>query len=265
MVSSSSVLLFCTAAVTGMYAFSYPLYGTAYDIDSASNYRIGLPLQPDDACNVSSEANMSLRLAWVSGIVSLVITILIVIYNITPKKSTNWPVQIIWMTSVLSFLCQLLVFSIITARISTWFLSCTNPSKIEGACPTTRYKELKSDITDIEQCNFHPITLTLFNSENDLFLDCLNEQSFSNYNREFARYDVPAYYTAAALCLRNETATLGADLSWCYFWGCSTCTPETYYMNAKWFGLDIALLILIVANYIVIMGEFYVIQDVKVN
>ena len=58
MVSASSVLLFCTAAVTGMYAFSYPLHGTAYDIDSASNYRIGLPLQPDDACNVSSEANM---------------------------------------------------------------------------------------------------------------------------------------------------------------------------------------------------------------
>lgn len=265
MASASSILLFCMTAVTGMYAFSFPLYGTPYDIDSASNYRIGLPLDPTDTCNVSSEANMSLRLAWVSGIVSLVITTLLVVYTITPKKATNWSVNIVWMTTVLSFFSQLLVFSIITARISTWFLSCTNPSKIEGSCPTTRYKELKSDITDIEQCYFHPVTLTLFNSENDLFLDCLNEQSFSNYNNEFARYDVPAYYTAAALCTRNETATLGNDLSWCYFWGCSRCTPDTYYLNAKWFGLDIALLILIVASYIVIMGDYYVVKGVKVK
>lgn len=262
MASSTSILLFLLSGVTAMYAFSYPLYDTAYDIDSGTNYRIGLPVE--GTCDISSEANMSLRLAWVSGAVSLIITILLIVYNLTDKDSVGWSINIVWMTTILSFLCQLLVFSIITARISVWFLSCQNPSKIEGSCPSTRYEALKGKITDLEQCNFHPTTLTLYNSENDLFLDCLNEQSFSNYNQEFARYDVPAYYTASALCVRNESSTLGADLSWCYYWGCSSkCSSETYYMNAKWFGLDIALLILIMATYIVILGEFYVEKGVK--
>ena len=43
----------------------------------------------------------------------------------------------------------------------------------------------------------------------------------------------------------------------------SKCSSETYYMNAKWFGLDIALLILIMATYIVILGEFYVVKGAK--
>lgn len=262
---ASSVLLFCCAAVTGIYASCYPWYGAAYDMNSVSSYRIGLPVEAGDKCNVSSDVNMSLRLGYASGAISLVITVLMSVYSITPKNTKGWSVNIVWITSIIALLCQLLVFSIIVARISVWFLSCTNASKIGSSCPATRYKALRGEITDVEQCYFHPVTLTLY-SETDMFLDCLNEIEFQNYNSAFGRYDLPAYYTASALCVRNETATLGLDISWCYNWGCSKeCNHDMYLLNSKLFILDIALLVLILASYIVVMSEFYIVRGVKQN
>ena len=261
---ASSAILFCMVAVTGCYIFSFPYYGTAFDINTATSSRLGLPLSDDHKCNVKSDSNTSLLMAYASGSISLLITILLTVFALTPRNTEGWSVNIVWITSTITLIFQLLVFTIIVARISVWFLSCTNPSKIEASCPTTRYKELRGPITDVEQCNFHPVTLTLFQSENDLFLDCLNEIEFTNYNAAFGRYDVPAYYTSMALCLRNETGQLGLDLSWCYYYGCSrTCNNDMYMLNAKWFALDIALLVLILVAYIIVMSEFYVQKGIK--
>ena len=256
-------LLSISVAITGMYIASYPFSGEIYDIDSASNIRIGLPLNVTDECNISSEVNMSLRLAYVSGIVSLVLTSLLIVYNLTNKNSAQWPVIIVWVTTAISFISQILMFIIITSRVSVWFLSCQNPSKISGACPTTRFEQLKSKITDVEMCYFNPQTLTLRNSESDLFIDCLNAETYSTYANAFSRYDISAYYSARSICKRGETS-LAADLSWCYYWGCSrVCNSDAYYINLKWFILDGALLLFILVTYIIIMGEFYISTDEK--
>ena len=261
----STYLLIVSVIISGMYLVTLPFSGEIYDIDSLSNHRLGIPLEDDDVCNVSSEANMSLRLAYVNGINSLVLTGLLIIYNITAKNSNEaWPVIIVWITSAISFFAQILCFIILSIRVSVFYLSCSNPAKLNGACPTTRYKHLRSDITDQEMCNFNPITLTLKNSESDVFIDCLNSETFSTYNQGFARYDISTYYTAASLCLRNETQTISNDLSWCFYWGCSAeCTKDTYYLNIKWFLLDILLLVIILVSYIIIMSEFYVVKGFK--
>ena len=257
-VTAPVYLLIASLALTFMYAITLPFSGELYDIDSKSNSRIGLPFPEIDACNVSSEANMSLRLAYVSGVVSLVLSALLVVYNITPKKGQAWPVVIVWMTSIISFVCQIIVFIVITTRVSVWFLSCTNPSKINGACPTTRYEQLRGPITDKEMCYFNPQTLSLKNDDSDLFVDCLNTQAFKDYDQSFSRFDISSYYTAAALCKRNETS-ISNDLSWCYYWGCSKiCNPDSYYLNYKWFILDSTLLGLVLISYIVVLGEFYI-------
>lgn len=260
-VTAPVYLLMISGAITAIYIFSLPLSGEMYDIDNVQNIRIGLPVEESNECFISSEANMSLRLALVSGVVSLIVTILLIVYNLTQKNSQAWPVVIVWMTSIISFVCQLIVFVVIATRISVWFLSCNNPSKINGACPTTRYEHLRSAITEIEMCYFNPTTLTLKNDESNLFLDCLDTETFNNYHNSFARYDVGAYYSASSLCLRNET-NLGNDLSWCFYWGCSkACTPDTYYLNIKWFISDCILLVVILVTYIVVLGEFYIEVD----
>jgi hypothetical protein len=247
-----------------MYLASLPFSGNIYDIDSTSNYRIGLPLPNNDACNVSSEANMSLRLAYVSGVIAFVTSALLVVYNITDKRAENWPVVIVWATSAISFVSQILLFIIITTRVAVFFVSCSNASKINGACPATRYEAMRSKITDKEMCHFHPNTLTLREGGSDLFLDCLNTETFSSYVQEFARYDISNYYSAASLCKRNESSTLSNDLSWCHYWGChAVCNEETYYLNLKWFILDNVLLVFVLVCYIVVMGEFYIQSGMK--
>lgn len=262
-VTAPVYLLIASYSITFMYLVSLPLSGEIFDIDSISNLRIGLPLDETHECNVSSEINMSLRLAYASGVVSIVLSALLTLYNITPKQGQAWSVTIVWMTSLLAFICQIIVFIIITSRISVWFLSCNNPSKIAGACPTTRYEKLKGPITDKEMCNFNPLTLTLKNDESDLFVDCLNTETFKDYTNSFARYDISSYYTASALCLRNETS-IGNDLSFCFYWGCSKlCSPDTYYLNLKWFTLDCVLLVAILVAYIVILAEFYIEKGYK--
>lgn len=262
-VTAPVYLLSISIFITGMYIASYPFSGDIYDIDSLSNIRIGLPLNVTDECSISSEANMSLRLAYVSGVVSLVLTSLLIIYNITNKNSTDWPVIIVWVTTAISFIAQILMFILITSRVSVWFLSCSNPSKISGACPTTRFEQLKSKITDVEMCYFNPETLTLRNSESDLFIDCLNSETYSTYANAFSRYDISSYYTAKSICKRQETS-LGNDLSWCFYWGCSpVCNNSAYIINLKWFILDCALLLFIIVTYIIIMSEFYISTDEK--
>ena len=262
---NAPVYLLCTSlGILGMYVANLPFRGDMYDIDSLSNYRLGLPLQKDNKCNVLSEANMSLRLAYISGVTSIVISALLIVYNLTNKNSETWPVIIVWCTSAIAFVGQILLFIIITTRVSVFFLSCSNPGKISGACPTTRFEAAREPITDKEMCHFNPVTLVLRESESDLFLDCQNSATFQNYNNEFARYDISSYYSAAALCSLNQTQTIGNDLSWCHYWGChATCNEGSYYWNMKMFILDNALLALILISYIVVMGEFYIEAGLK--
>ena len=66
-VNAPVYLLCISLAILGMYVANLPFRGDIYDIDSLSNYRLGFPLEADNKCNVLSEANMSLRLAYIRG------------------------------------------------------------------------------------------------------------------------------------------------------------------------------------------------------
>ena len=81
-----AVSLVCLAAVCACYLASYPWQGALYDINSVSNYRI--PLPASGACDVKSNANMSLQLAYVSGACALSMTLFMVVYNIAPRGTS---------------------------------------------------------------------------------------------------------------------------------------------------------------------------------
>ncbi|MAU13960.1 MAG: hypothetical protein CMH46_00285 [Muricauda sp.] len=257
----ASLLLFL--GISSCYIISYPWDGELYDIDSVVNFRIPLPASGD--CNLRSNANMSLQLAYVTGLISIAICLLMVVYNIAPRgQDINWPMSTLWLMSIFIFLAQLTVFVCISARVSVWFLSCSNPSKTSGSCPTTNFNLLVQPIRDKEMCHFAAEDLTLYNYNNDLFVSCQDSTTLLDYNRKFARWDVAAYYTAAALCVRNESSVLGQDLSWCYYWGCSrACSPEAYRMNWRFFSLDIIQLLGILFAYTFIMADFYVLKNIK--
>ena len=123
-----AVSLVCLAAVCACYLASYPWQGALYDINSVSNYRI--PLPASGACDLKSNANMSLQLAYVSGACALSMTLFMIVYNIAPRgTSITWPASTLWLVSILIFVLQLVLFVCITTRVSVWFLSCRNPSK----------------------------------------------------------------------------------------------------------------------------------------
>ena len=118
-------------SITSCYIISYPWEGELYDIDSISNYRI--PLPASGACNLASNGNMSLQLAYATGFISLSMTLLLLVYNIAPRGSQiSWPMSTLWLMSIFIFATQLIVFVCISARVSVWFLSCSNPSKTSG-------------------------------------------------------------------------------------------------------------------------------------
>lgn len=258
-----AISLFCFSSITCCYLVSYPWQGELYDINSVTNYRIPLPAPAP--CNLKSSANMSLQLAYVSGACCLATTLFLIVYALAPRgESVTWPSSTLWLSSVLIFVVQLTIFLCISARVSVWFLSCSNPSKTSGSCPTTNFNALVQPIRDQEMCYFSANDLTLYNKNNDLFVSCQDAPALKNYNNKFARWDVPAYYTAASLCQRNESSTLGQDLSWCYYWGCSrVCSPEAYRMNWRFFALDILQLLFVLFAYTFIMADFYVVKDVK--
>ena len=257
---ASLVFFLC---ITSCYIISYPWEGELYDIDSIGNYRIPLPAA--GACALTSNGNMSLQLAYTTGLISLSMTLLLIVYNIAPRGShISWPMSTLWIMSIFIFLTQLTVFVCVSARVSVWFLSCSNPSKTSGSCPTTNFNSLVQPIMDKEMCHFAAEDLTLYNQNNDLFISCQESTTLSNYNNKFARWDVAAYYTASALCTRNESSVLGQDLSWCYYWGCSrTCSPEAYRMNWRFFALDVIQLVSILFAYTFIMGDFYILKNIK--
>ncbi len=257
------VSLISFASITACYLASYPWQGALYDINSVTNYRI--PLPASGACNLKSNANMSLQLAYVSGASALALTLFMVVYNIAPRGTNiTWPASTLWLVSILIFLLQLVLFICITARVSVWFLSCQNPSKTTGSCPTTNFNLLVTTIKDKEMCYFSGNDLTLFNQNNDLFFRCQESNALVDYNNKFVRWDVPGYYTAASLCTRNETSSLGQDLSWCFYWGCShVCNPEAYRMNWRFFALDIIQLLFLIFAYTFVMSDFYFIKEIK--
>lgn len=248
---------------TCCYLFSYPWQGELFDINGVVNYRI--PLPATGACDLKSSSNMSLQLAYVTGVTSLATTLFMLVYTLAPRgESMTWPASTLWLSSILIFIVQLTVFLCISARVSVWFLSCSNPSKTTGSCPTTNFNALVETIRDKEMCYFSANDLTLYNKNNDLFVGCQESSALIDYNNKFARWDVAAYYTASALCQRNESTTLGQDLSWCYYWGCSkVCSPEAYRMNWRFFALDIMQLLFVLFAYTFIMADFYFIKDIK--
>ena len=255
-----AVSLISFASITACYLATYPWQGALYDINSLSNYRI--PLPASGACDVQSNGNMSLQLAYVSGASALAMTLFMVVYSIAPRgNNITWPASTLWLVSILIFVLQLVLFICISARVSVWFLSCQNPSKTTGSCPTTNFNLLVTTVKDKEMCYFSANDLTLFNQNNDLFFQCQDSTAISDYNNKFARWDVPAYYTAASLCTRNETSSLGQDLSWCFYWGCSrVCNPEAYRMNWRFFALDTIQLLLVLFAYTFLVSDFYFIK-----
>ena len=258
-----AVSLISFASITACYLATYPWQGALYNINSVTNYRI--PLPASGACDVQSNGNMSLQLAYVSGTSALAMTLFMVVYNIAPRgNNITWPASTLWLVSIMIFALQLVLFICISARVSVWFLSCQNPSKTTGSCPTTNFNLLVTTIKDKEMCYFAANDLTLFNQNNDLFFQCQDSTAISDYNSKFARWDVPAYYTAASLCTRNESDSLGTDLSWCFYWGCShVCNFQAYQMNWRFFALDLLQLLLVLFSYSFIMADFYFVKDVK--
>ena len=79
-----AVSLVCLAAVCACYL--HPTLQGTHDINSVSNYRI--PLPASGACDVKSNANMSLQLAYVSGACALSMTLFMVVYNIAPRGTS---------------------------------------------------------------------------------------------------------------------------------------------------------------------------------
>ncbi len=213
----------------------------------------------NETCALSSAQNTSLQLAYVDCGVAFLISAFCLVYILSPKKGARWPLEILWAASFLIFALEMVVFGVLVARISVWFLSCTNAAKVEGACPTTRFRQLRRDITDVEMCYFDANTLTVFSAENDQFSSCLDTSALASYNRRFARWDVSSYYSAEALCHRSEVSK---NLAWCYYYGCDpVCNAETYALNQRWFILDTMLLLVILATHLITFGSLYVVDD----
>lgn len=243
------------------FLITLPWSGPIAALDNTTNYRIPIPTN-NLTCTIASQSNTSLQLAYVDCGVAFVLASFCLVYILSPKKGTAWPLEILWTASFLIFALEITVFCVIVARLSVWFLSCNNAANLEGACPTTRFRQLRQDITDIEQCYFDANTLTVYNAENDQFTSCQETSALANYNKRFARWDVPAYYSAAALCLREEVST---NLAWCFYYGCDpVCNAPTYLLNLKWFILDVLLLFSVLATHMITFGNFYIVRgDVK--
>ena len=238
-----------------------PWAGPMVALDNQTNFRIPTPVTYNETCQISSPANTSLQLAYVDTGVAFLLASFCFVYIMSPKKGTSWPLEILWTASFLIFALEMITFAVVVARISVWFLSCNNAATVEGACPTTRFRQLRQDITDVEQCYFDADTLGIYNAENDQFSSCQETSALTTYNKRFGRWDVPAYYSAAALCVREEVST---NLAWCYYYGCDPVCNDTYTINIKWFVLDVLLLLSILATHLITFGNFYILQgDIK--
>jgi hypothetical protein len=255
--SAQYVFLAASCCLFVAYAMTIPWTGPMVALDEESNFRIPMP-NTNETCQLVSQPNTSLQLAFVSAGAAFVLGGFCLVYLLSPKRGARWPLEILWAASLLIFVLEMVVFSVLVARIAVWFLSCNNAGKAEGSCPSTRFRQLRKDITDKEQCYFDANTLTVYNAENDQFSSCQETSVLADYNRRFARWDVPAYYSAGALCLRDEPST---NLAWCYYYGCdATCNAETYELNLKWFCLDSLLLLCVLATHLVTFGNLYVVR-----
>lgn len=244
------------------YLLSFPWGGPMVNVDETSNYRIPMP-SLNETCQVQSAVNTSLQLAYVDCGVAFLISAFCLVYILAPKEGMRWPLEILWTASFLIFALEMVVFAVLVARVSVWFLSCNNAAKLEGSCPTTRFRQLRKAISDLEECYFDAKTLTIYNAENDQFSSCLDTSALATYNRRFARWDVSAYYSAEALCHRNEVSQ---NLAWCYYYGCDpVCNHDTYAINMHWFILDGILLLTILATHLVTFGSLYVVQDSSIK
>ena len=244
------------------YLLSFPWSGPMVDLDGVENFRIPMPTL-NETCDVRSSVNTSLQLAYVDCGVSFLVAAFCLVYILSPKKGTRWPLEILWTASFLVFALEMVTFSVVVARISVWFLSCNNAAKLEGSCPTTRFRQLRGDIGDREQCYFDSRTLTIFSAENDQFSSCLETSGLATYNRRFARWDISAYYSAQALCHRDEPSQ---NLAWCYYYGCDpVCNHDAYGLNMRWFLLDVLLLLTILATHLITFGSLYVVRDINIK
>lgn len=244
------------------YLLSLPWSGPMVDLDGVQNFRIPMPTL-NETCALRSASNSSLQLAYVDCGVAFLLAAFCLVFILAPKKGTRWPLEILWTASFLIFAIEMVVFAVLVARVSVWFLSCNNAAKLEGSCPTTRYRQLRGDITDTEQCYFDARTLTVFSADNDQFSSCLDTSALASYNRRFARWDVSAYYSAEALCHRKEPSQ---NLAWCYYYGCDpVCMADAYALNMKWFLLDALLLLTILATHLLTFGSLYVVRDINVK
>ena len=113
------------------YLLSIPWSGPMVDVDGIANFRIPMPTQ-NETCAVRSSPNTSLQLAYVDCGVAFLISAFCLVYILSPKKGTRWPLEILWTASFLIFALEMVVFAVLVARVSVWFLSCTNAAKLEG-------------------------------------------------------------------------------------------------------------------------------------
>jgi len=265
--SARLLVLLVSLLEFGGYLISLPWSGPMLAIDNETSTRIPFPLETNSSCNIQSTGNMSLNLAYASTGITFCLSAFLLVYILAPRgEGITWPIGVLWVASFLSFISQLAIFVIICTRITVWFLSCDSVTKLDGSCPTARMKYLRAPITNREQCYFSAVDLAVFNSENDIFSSCQDSSQIANYNKKFARWDLPVYYTAGALCDRNEAESIGRNLAWCYYWGCdAVCMPETHNLNWRWFTLDICVLLTIMGSYLIVMGDFYIEKGIKRN
>ena len=103
------------------YLLSFPWSGPMVDLDSVQNFRIPMPTN-NETCALRSAENTSLQLAYVDCGVAFLISAFCIVYILSPKKGTRWPLEILWTASFLIFALEMVVFAVIVARVSVWFI-----------------------------------------------------------------------------------------------------------------------------------------------
>ena len=254
------IFVIASFVVACLYAGTIPYSGSSVNVDNAVS--VSIPYTAECKDKVST-ANMSIRLAIVNMGVMFIVSILLLAHEIVPRgKGTLWPTPVLWVSVLIAFITQLIVFGSLVTRIGVWFLSCNSTAKLDGACPVTKYEAAVGVITDAEQCHFSPTSQIPF-SNADAYITCHNSSTTASYNSQFLLFNMPQYYSRKAVCSLGLEDDLGA-IDWCFHWGCSrVCNPDTYYKNWMWFVLDCISFMLVVVGYMLLMHKWTILSEDK--
>jgi len=246
------VFVVVSLLLTLLYIASIPWSGSVVNVDNAPSATIAYKAE---CSQKKSSPNMSLHLAILNTGVMGIITLLMLSHTYAKKgRGTLWPIPVLWISVLIAFIAQLILFGSLVTRIGVWFLSCRSLSKSEGACPVTRFENAHSSIYDREQCRFHAVDLIPYTSS-DTYVTC-QPNSTNDYFQKYAHFDLPQYYSRKAVCSLDLEDDIGA-IDWCWNWGCSRqCSPDTYYKNFYWFTIDILSFLTVVTGYMFMMNKW---------